>query len=233
MITQTAFSPITLTHVLDERIPLWPGDPPFATRSVATLPRDGYNLRAFGMGEHSGTHANAPAAFLPQGTTAENLPPLFAPAVVFTLEEEARSHPRCRLSPRHVEVWEAAHGRVPAGCIALLHTGWDALWSQPQRYLASWPGFSPQAAELLVARGVAGLGTDTHGLDPCDAGGYPVNTLLATHALWMLECLCHLDRLPPVGAWVTGGALPLRGGTGAPAVLVGLVPPKHLDKKRG
>jgi len=215
---------INLTQPIGENIPIWSGDPPVTFEDVAWLQTHGYRLRAFSMGEHSGTHINAPAAFLDTGSTIESVPLQLAPAVVFNLSAEAAGNPRCQLTPEHVEHWEAEHGVFPNGAFALLRTDWDRYWREPQRFLASWPAFSSEAVELLLQRGLHGLGTDTHGVDPCDSVGYPINRLVLAHGGVVLEGLRNLRLLPTTGAWLAGGALPLAGGSGAPAVVFALVP---------
>ena len=54
---------VDLSHLIDPRIPLWPGDPPIVFETVAELTRDGYHLRRFSMGKHSATHLNAPSSY--------------------------------------------------------------------------------------------------------------------------------------------------------------------------
>ena len=54
---------IHLSHLIDQDIPKWTGDPPVEFTSVAEIPDDGYYLRGFSLGEHSGTPINAPNSF--------------------------------------------------------------------------------------------------------------------------------------------------------------------------
>jgi hypothetical protein len=58
---------VDLSHVIDPSIPTWPNDPPVEFESVAELENDGYYLRRFSIGEHSGTHLNAPNSFYGDG----------------------------------------------------------------------------------------------------------------------------------------------------------------------
>ena len=43
------------------------------------------------------------------------------------------------------------------------------------------------------------------------------------HGAWNLEGLVSLDQVPPVGAWLVVGALPLVGGSGTPARVFALI----------
>ena len=54
---------------------VYPGDPkPEARKICATEKGDLYNLTAFSMCAHNGTHVDAPFHFLPQGKTVERIP---------------------------------------------------------------------------------------------------------------------------------------------------------------
>ncbi|MFQ6026778.1 MAG: cyclase family protein, partial [Dehalococcoidia bacterium] len=47
---------VDLSHPIYEEMPQWPGDPPAQFETVARREREGYFLRRFSLGEHSGTH---------------------------------------------------------------------------------------------------------------------------------------------------------------------------------
>ena len=57
---------VDLSQVIHPGIPRWPGDPPVEFETVAQIDREGYYLRRFSLGEHSGTHLNAPNSFHPE-----------------------------------------------------------------------------------------------------------------------------------------------------------------------
>lgn len=224
---------IHLSHVLAPGMPEWPGDPPLAFEPVAELATHGYRLRGLTIGEHSGTHANAPASFHAGGATidAYAADDLIAPAAVIDIAAAAADDPDHRLSVAEIEAWESANGPVPTGALVLVHSGWAARWGEPARFLnrgadgrLHFPGVSRDAAALLLdQRGVAGLGIDTHGIDGGDADAFAVNALVLARPRLLLENLANLDQLPPVGATIVVGVLRLAGGTGSPAAVLGLV----------
>lgn len=63
-----------LTHPLSPQTPVYPGDRPVGVRLVASLESEGYRARRLDLGTHSGTHVDAPAHLLPDGTTLDRLP---------------------------------------------------------------------------------------------------------------------------------------------------------------
>ena len=180
-----------LGHPIGVGMPRWPGDPPVTFLDVACREEDGYDLRAFAMGEHGGTHVNAPGSFLPGGADvlAAAPWPLLLPLAVLDLRARAAADPGTRCTPDDVLAWEEANGRIPRGCLFVCNTGWHRLWNEPERFMGiQWgalragpgtappmrfPSFTPDAVHLLVhARGARGIGIDTHGVDAPDDGEF-------------------------------------------------------------
>jgi len=225
---------IDLSHVITPSIPLWPHDPPVAFSEVASQAQDGYYLRSFSMGEHSATHMNAPNSFHPDGIGIDAYTPesLVRPAVVIDVRAQAQANPDYVISPQDIERWEQAHGRIAQGCVVLFHTGWQALWNDPKLFFNEneqgglhFPGVGADAARLLVEeREVAGIGIDTHGVDPGQNTAFSTNhQVLAKNGI-ILECLTHLDQLPATGTTLVIGILKLKDGSGSPASVLAFVP---------
>ena len=230
---------VDLSHPIHSDVPRWPGDPPVEFHTVADLETDGYFLRKFSLGEHSGTHINAPASFHAEGATIDNYTgaSLVTPAVVMDLREKAGSNPNYTLGVADVLAWEQRHGPVPSGSVTLLLTGWQDKWSNPAEFLGtefrgedaeeglSFPGFGLDAVCFLLAeRGIAGVGIDTHGVDGGQGADFAVNRLVLEELRIVLENLNNLDQLPPTGATLVIGVLRLRGGSGCPVSVTAFVP---------
>jgi len=225
---------VDLTHVIRPGMPRWPGDPPVEFQEVAQTDTHGFYLRRFSMGEHSGTHMNAPRSFDPQGKGIDAYDPddLVVPAIVIDFRAEAATKPDLALTPEDILAWEERYGLVPAGALAMLYTGWQHKWEDPSAYLGldnrgglHFPGFGRDAARLLVEeRGVAGLGTDAAGVEPGQDDSFYANRLVLAKRGLILECLANLDQLPPTGATLVIGPLRLEDGSGAPASVLALVP---------
>lgn len=225
---------VDLSHGIHPGIPRWPGDPPVEIKTAATLERDGYRLNAFSMGEHSGTHINAPASFHAQGDgiDAYAAESLVVPAVVMDVRDRAGANPDYTLAPADVEAWERRWGKAPSGSLVLLLTGWSEKWDNPREFLGydsqgrmHFPGFGPASARLLLEqRGAAGLGIDTHGLDPGSDDAFQVNRLVLEQPRFSLENLANLHLLPAVGSTLVVGLLRLRGGAGSPVSVLALAP---------
>lgn len=228
---------VDLSHPLSTQMPLWPGDPPPEFADWANIARDGYYLRRFSLSEHAGTHLTAPASFYPDGRTVDQYTPeeLVKPAVVIDARQQCQANPDYALTPGDVAAWESHHGPVPADSIALLLTGWAERWNTPAAYLGAdtngilhFPGFGPEAAALLLnQRNVAGLGTDTAGIEPGADATFTVSRLVLAQPRIVLENLANLHQLPPTSAVLVIGLLRLEGGSGSPAAVTVLVPRKN------
>lgn len=225
---------VSLSHPITPNMPCWPGDPPTEFATVATPELDGYFLRRFSLGEHSGTHANAPLSFYREGAAIHEMAPetWVVPAVVIDLRRQCAANPDYCLSRGDVETWESRNGPIPAGSCVLLQSGWSKWWDDGKAYLnldgegrPRYPGFSSEAASfLLETRDAAGLGTDAPGVDPGLDSEFSINRLVLERPRIVLENLNGLDRLPTLGATLVIGVLALEGGSGSPAAVTALVP---------
>ncbi len=118
---------VDLTYPLSEKFPAWPGDPRvFEAKVNASVEKDGYFTRHFWMLEHFSTHMDAPAHFPPGKTTVDEITPesLVGPAVVLDIQEQGAKNSDYRVSVSDIQAWEKRNGRIPAGAIVLLRTGW-------------------------------------------------------------------------------------------------------------
>ena len=231
------FRVVSLSHNVSPEMPRWPGDPQTEYQSWSDIPRDGYYLRRFSMGEHSGTHLTSPASYFLNGRTVEQYSAgeLVRPAVVLDVRERCTLDPDYALPVDDLLAWEARNGLVPPSCIVLLRTGWAERWNDASAYLGEgsegglhFPGFGYDAAALLVnKRGVAGLGTDTAGIEPGTDTELTVSRLVLAQPRIVLENLANLDRLPTTGAVLVIGVLAIVGGSGSPAAITAFVPPEN------
>jgi kynurenine formamidase len=189
------------------------------------------------MSEHGGTHIDAPIHFAEGRLAVDEIPlqKLIAPAIVIdvrTLVEENRDY---RLAPRDIEMWEARNGIIPQGAVVLMLTGWGRGWPDKFRYLGSptpsdaktlhFPGFSKEAAEFLVKeRRVDGIGLDAPSIDYGPSQDFIVHQIINGANLYGLENIANLDKLPPKGAILVALPIKIKGGTGAPVRIIGILP---------
>ncbi|HLK04206.1 MAG TPA: cyclase family protein [Candidatus Acidoferrum sp.] len=224
---------IDLSYAINDKLVAWPGDPKvFEAKVNGTVEKDGYFTRSFWMLEHYGTHLDAPAHFPPGKATVEKIAPekFFGPAVVLDVRAESEKNADYQLTPSVIESWEKRHGKIPAGAIVLLRTGWAFRWPDTQRYRNSdakgdmhFPGFSVDAAKILLDRKISGLGCDTLSIDPGNSKDFPVHHLVLGSEVYQLENLRDLTALPESGAFLVVAPIKLEGGSGGAVRVFALV----------
>jgi kynurenine formamidase len=221
---------IGLSHVNDPGLTsVFPGDPAFAVETVATIERDGFYLQAVRQGEHTGTHWGAPGHFNAGEPLADELSvdDLHLPAVCVDIRASCAADPAHAVTIGDLAAWEETHGRIPAGAMVIIRTGWSARWGTPS-FGTRHPGFAVSTVEWLIETGRLGRngGTGTECFSP-DAGGdesYAVSKLVYREHRISLECLTNLGALPPTGFHILCGGTINRAGSGSPALIYALVP---------
>lgn len=225
---------IDLSYAINDKLVPWPGDEKwFEAKTNATVEKNGYFTRSFWMLEHYGTHLDAPAHFPPGKATVDQIPAekLFGPAVVLDVRAEAAKDADYRLPASRIEEWERVHGPIPQGAIVLLRTGWASRWPDAQRYRNQdkqgkmhFPGFSAEAAKVLIERRVSGLGCDTLSVDYGASEDFSVHHVALGAGLYHLENLADLSEVPETGAFLVVAPIKLEGGSGGPVRVFALLP---------
>ncbi len=223
-----------LSHAIAPSIPQWQNDPPVEFENVASRETDGYYLRRFSLGEHSATHMNAPSSFHPTGIGIDSYPAesLVVPANVIDIREQAGANYDYAIALSDILNWEQQHGQIPPNSVVILFTGWQDKWSDTKAFLnldadgiPHFPGFGIEATQFLLSqRQIAGVGIDTHGVDPGGDETFAINRLVLEQPRIVLENLTNLDQLPPTGTTLVIGILRLQSGSGSPVSVLALVP---------
>lgn len=217
---------VELSHVLPTEL----SQPDATPLTRLVLPPD--DRRELLIDLRRATHLDLPHAGQPL-VSVEHMSPrdLVQAAVVLDVREQVQDDPRYVLRVADIRAWEWRHGRIPAGALVLLATGWDRHWDEPERYfnlderqVPLVPGFSAEAVTWLVEqRQVQGLGSDTPA--PLIGLAYGTNDGHQTEQpALLLSNLTRLDQLPATGTTVVIGALKVQAGTGSPAHVMALVP---------
>ena len=217
---------LDLSYAINDKLVPWPGDKRWFEAQVnATVEKNGYFTRSFWMLEHYGTHLDAPIHFPPGTTTVDQIPAkqFFGPAVVLDVREEGARDADYQAPAAGVEAWEKKHGRILEGSIVLLRTGWASRWPDAQKYRNQdaqekmhFPGFSAEAAKLLISRKVSGIGCDTMSVDLGASEDFAVHHLVLGAGLYQLENLSDLGEVPEAGAFLIVAPIKLEGGSGGP-----------------
>jgi kynurenine formamidase len=233
------FRVVDLTYSFDEKTIYWPTSPTtFKLDRLAYGKTEGgwfYASNSFCAPEHGGTHLDAPIHFAEGKRTADQIPveQLIGPAVVLDVSAQAAADRDYRLTLQDLRAWEKKHGKVPAGAIVLLRTGWGERWPDRKRYLGDdkpgdasnlhFPSYGAEAARALLDRKVGALGVDTASIDHGPSKDFIVHQLVTAANVPGLENVANLGDLPPTGAWVIALPMKIAGGSGGPVRIVALV----------
>jgi kynurenine formamidase len=224
---------VDLTQPLHPGLVMWPGAAGPTFEVLGNVAHDGFYSRRVTFAEHTGTHFDAPCHMVDGTARLHEVDPstLIRPAAVIDISGDVGDDPDAVLTLGQVEAFERANGPVPTGGIVLLRTGWEDRNTDPVRYAGQpgdlrFPAFGVEAARFLVEqRQVVGVGIDTLGIDPGSSADFAVHKQVTLSAgVWHLEGLQNLGALPPLGATVFVGVLPLVDGSGSPARVLALVP---------
>ena len=236
-----SYRAIDLTHAYDSQTLYWPSRPPmsFELQKLASGMTPGgwfYAANRLCTPEHGGTHLDAPIHFHERGRTTEQLPleQLLAPGVRIDVTRQVQSDRNYRLSREDVLRFEQRAGKIQAGTIVLLHTGWSRFWPDREKYFGDasnedasrleFPGYGEDAARLLVEeRQVAMLGVDTASIDYGRSKDFIVHRIAAARNVGGLENLTALESLPETGFIVIALPMKIAGGSGGPVRVVALV----------
>ena len=239
---------IDLTTPLGPETPVIDLPPMFAPSPGATLTEishydergPGWYWNVISMGEHTGTHFDAPIHWvtgkdLPNNATDTILPSKFiGPACVIDVTHQVEQSPDFLLMPEHIEQWEAQYGRIPSGAWVLLRTGWSKYTSR-EEFLnvhadgQHTPGFHQTSSQFLAhERDILGVGVETVGTDAGAAGGFnppfPNHTFMHGAGKFGITSLINLELLPPTGAIIIAAPLKIVNGSGSPLRVIAIAP---------
>lgn len=200
---------IDLTHTLENEIPSWDGDCGFKYSILSDYDEE-FCTHSISMKAGVGTHMDAPAHCVAGGKTIDafTLNELIAPCIVIDFSKGET-----------IESFEKMHGKILKGSFVLIRTGWDRYWKDPVKYQNNFPTVSKEAAELLLARDIAGLGVDTLSPDARE-GDFPVHKIFLGAGKVLIENVANSDQLPPIGCTLFVLPLKIKAGTEAPIRLI-------------
>ncbi|WP_199614123.1 cyclase family protein [Paenibacillus alkalitolerans] len=226
---------IDLSVLLEKGIPRWPTHPPLAIDAAATHEHDGYANQLISMGEHTGTHADAPFHIHGDLTTLtiENVMPdaLIGKCTVIDLSDrEWKPGERASLADIQAAL-RKTETDIDEGDIVLIRFGWMRYWTTSKEwgyYADNQPGFTEDVADYLIDKKARAVGTDTAAVGTPVVEGVIRGTCyfhqkVLRKQIYLIECLDNLQLLPPKCFFM---ALPLKiaNGTGSPIRAVAIIP---------
>ena len=232
---------VDLTYAFDSNTVYWPTAEQFKLETdFEGMTEKGYYYSAYrySAAEHGGTHLDSPVHFAKGHYTVDPLPlqQLMGAAIVIDVTKQCAANPDYLVSVADFEDWEKRNGKIEAGTIVLLRTGYGKYYPDRKKYLGTdergaaavaklhFPGLDPAAARWLTQnRSIKAIGLDTASID------YGQSTLFESHRTLFekdipaFENVANLDQLPVKGFSVIALPMKIKGGSGGPLRIVALL----------
>ena len=229
---------VDLSHPFDASTVYWPTAEGFKlSTDFEGMTDKGYFYSAYkySAAEHGGTHLDAPVHFSKGRHTVDEIPlsQLMGEAIVIDVTTQCAANRDYQVSVADFESWERRNGRIKAGTIVFLRTGFGKLYPDRKAYLGTeergadavaklhFPGLDPAAARWLTQnRMIKAIGLDTASID------YGQSTLFESHRILFdknipaFENVANLDQLPVKGFSVIALPMKIKGGSGGPLRIV-------------
>jgi kynurenine formamidase len=132
-----------------------------------------------------------------------------------------------------IQNWEKRYGRIPAGSIVLLRTGFGKYYPDRKKYLGTdergaaavpklhFPGLDPKAATWLTQnRSIKAIGLDTASIDFGQSTLFESHRILFDKNIPAFENVANLDQLPVKGFSIVALPMKIKGGSGGPLRIV-------------
>ncbi len=143
------------------------------------------------MVANTGTYVDAPSHRWGDGADLSQLPL----ASLAGLDGVLIAAPHARGLAVNEDFFE---GKEIRGKAVLVSSGWSAFWGTPSYFQRS-SHLTSSAASLLVSRGAAIVGIDSHNIDDTEDLSRPVHSILLRAGIPVVEHLCNLEALPASG----------------------------------
>jgi kynurenine formamidase len=226
------FECVDLTHILEENIPTFPGHTKFFMNEWVSAGDPAF-LNVISMGDHSGTHFDAPAHFNhdkadPARLYCHEIDPMALVGRAVKLTFGPFEAVNATIGAKDIKAWEAKNRAITPEDIVIFDYQWANKWrlvTEGSEFTDKWPGIDPSAAEYLLQKKIRAVGTDCLSIDAADGCGYafPGHLDMLRKGVLVLENLCNLEKLPNEFALICL-PLKLRDAGGSPVRAVALVP---------
>ena len=152
---------IDLTHIINEKMPVYPGTDTPKLTPVNTYKKDGFKETFLQMYTHTGTHVDSPAHIYEGKKTLDEFPidQFIGKALVID----------CRMLKEGesitMENLKAYGEKTDIADFLLFNLGWDKIWESDE-YFGDYPCIDDEVMDYILKGNYKGIGFDVIGLDP-------------------------------------------------------------------
>lgn len=208
---------VDLSQELYHNCPVLPDFEPPKLDYLLVGARDGWTLERITMNLHSGTHMDAPAHLGDYALTLDRIP-------VERFQGKALYVPLSHKRPGEPITADDLlpfTDRMDDETIVLLYTGWGEKRGWTKEWVYGSPYLSNDAARLLAANGVRGVGIDHFSIGGTGEENEETHRILLGAPVWVAEGLQLNEPALLEGDWhVMAMPVKIRESSGAPARVV-------------
>lgn len=232
---------VDLSYPFDSSTVYWPTAETFhLEKDFEGTTEQGYYYSAYrySAAEHGGTHIDAPVHFAKGRNTVDEIPveQLIGSGIVVDVTRQCVKDRDYLVNESDFKNWERRNGKIAAGTIVLLRTGFGKFYPDRKKYLGTdqrgaaavanlhFPGLHPDAARWLTQnRRVKAIGLDTASIDYGQSKLFESHRTLFARNIPAFENVANLDKLPASGFLVIALPMKIKGGSGGPLRIIAVV----------
>jgi arylformamidase len=207
---------VDLTHILENGMPVYPGDPAPVFENYSTLAKNGVNLTKLTMGSHTGTHIDAPRHFIDNGIGIDQIPPdkMIGEGYIADLSRKPMGS---GISPEDLQAFDR---NIRPDDIVICYTGCSDHWNEDS-VRTNYTYLTQEAATYLVSKRSRAVGIDCLSIEKFKAVEPLAHKTLLTNSIFIIESLNSAVKLL-IGRRVLLICLPIKlgHGDGAPSRVV-------------
>jgi arylformamidase len=192
------------------RMPTYPGDAKYKSRKLKSVETDGYEIHRLTLGNHTGTHVDAPAHFIQNGVTITEIPLDILNGRTRVVEIQDK---------QKVSLEEVQNLKLQNDFRILLKTRNSSLWKTKKRFQKNYVYLTLDAAKYLTENDIKLIGFDYLSLEKFDDSQHPVHRYLLGNHVIILEGL-NLSNVEEGEYEMCCLPMKLRGLDGAPARVI-------------
>ncbi len=232
---------VDLSYAFDAESVYWPTAESFKLETdFEGMTDKGYYYSAYRYtaAEHGGTHLDAPVHFAKGRASVDQIPldQLMGAGLVVDVTSQCATNPDYLVTVADFQKWEKRNGKITAGSIVLLRTGYGKFYPDRKKYLGTdergaeavaklhFPGLDPLAARWLTeTRSIKAIGLDTASIDRGQSTLFESHRALFEKNVPAFENVANLDQLPLKGFSIIALPMKIKGGSGGPLRIVAVL----------
>lgn len=178
-----------LTHIIHSGMPVFPGTEQPIFEKANTVEKDGFQEAKITMYSHTGTHIDAPAHMLQNGSHLDDfeIDKFIGKAIILDFSN-------LKVPSIDVNSLRSYEERIKNVEFIIIKTGWSNYWGD-KKYYENFPSLNEESAKWLSSFKLKGIGIDAISIDNINTITFPVHKILMAKNLLIIENLTNLKAI--------------------------------------